>query len=141
MKDQETGVIEGSIATEENFTPELQKIKKAKASKIPKVELAKIIAGVKQKILSLKKPKFITIIILFVAIILVYVGLVVFLAKQPKENQNPSVILPSSTPGVYTKNLPDEITNKKTQYYQDLESLDGDLQNLFFPQTDLNMTF
>lgn len=143
MKDQETGVIEGSIATEENFTPEQKNIQKAKASKMPTISVKKVLAKAKQKILSLKRPKFITIIVLFVSIIAVYVALVVFLSKQPKETGQSIIPFPTPSPTsqTNTKNEPEEIRNKKEQFYKDLESLDSDLRNSAFPQVYLNMTF
>ena len=142
MKDQETGVIEGSIATEENLPgKEPKDQQKGKAPKIPKVQVLKIISAFKQKILYLKRPKFITIIILFLAIVVLYTGLVIFLSKQPKENQSPPIIIPSSTPQANAKELPAEINNKKDAYYKNLEILESDLKNSTFPQVDLNITF
>lgn len=142
MKDQETGIIEGSITTEENFPQgELKNTPKTKTSKIPKISPAKILQKLRQKITYLKRPKFATIVILFLSIIAIYVGLVVFLAKQPKENIDRSIVIPSSTPQTNAKDLPAEITNKKDAYYKDLEILDSDLKNSAFPQVDLNITF
>lgn len=142
MKDQETGIIEGSIATEENFPGEEPKDQqKGKVPKTPKIQISKLFSTLKQKVLFLKRPKFITIIILFLIVMIIYVGLVVFLAKQPKENIDRAIVIPSSTPQVNAKDLPAEITNKKDAYYKDLEILDSDLKNSAFPQVDLNITF
>ena len=141
MKNQETGIIEGSIATEENFSPDKKPVEKPKLSKIPKIQPREIFENLKKKILYFKRPKFITIIILFLSIITIYVSLVVFLSKQPIQNQNKSVVIPNSTPQINTKELPAEINNKKNVYYKDLEILDSDLGNTTFPQVDLNITF
>lgn len=142
MNDQETGVIEGAIVAEENLTPEQKNAPKVKSPKKLKTSAKKLFENVKRKILSLKRPKFITIIILFVSIITVYVALVVFLSKQPTENSGQTILqLTSPTPQINIKNEPEEITSKKEQFYKDLESLDGDLRNSIFPQVDLNITF
>lgn len=142
MKDQETGVIEESIIAEENLAPEQKNGQKVQPVKTPKLSAKKILENVKQKILSLKRPKLMTIIILFASIVTVYVGLVVFLSKQPTENSGQIILQPTSpTPQINIKNEPEEIRNKKEQFYKDLESLDSDLRNSTFPEVDLNITF
>ncbi|OGD86107.1 hypothetical protein A3B51_03150 [Candidatus Curtissbacteria bacterium RIFCSPLOWO2_01_FULL_41_18] len=141
MNDQETGVIEGTIVAEENLTPEQKNAPKVKSPKKLKTSAKKLFENVKKEILSLKKPRLMTIIILFVSIITVYVALVVFLSQQPKETDQS--IIPISSPTFQTniKNEPEEITSKKEQFYKNLESLDSDLRNSIFPQVDLNITF
>lgn len=141
MNDQETGVIEGTIVAEENLTPEQKNAPKVKSPKKLKTSAKKLFENVKQKILSLKRPRLVTIIILFMSVIAVYVALVVFLSKQPEETGQSIIPFSSPTSQTNTKNEPEEITSKKEQFYNDLESLDSDLRNSTFPQVDLNITF
>ena len=141
MNDQETGVIEGAIVAEENLTPEQKNAPNVKSPKKLKTSAKKLLENVKKKILSLKRPRLMTIIILFVSITTVYVALVVFLSQQPEETGQSIIPFSSPTSQTNTKNEPEEITAKKEQFYKNFESLDSDLKNSIFPQVDLNITF
>lgn len=137
MKEEEFGPIEQEITKEE--IP--QKSAGEKPKTLPKIQIAKVKASSLSILNGLKRPKIITLIILFGIGLLVYLGLTLMTTRQEEEETKLSTAetpaVPSATPDATLAN----IAQRVEAYGQKIDSLDNFKKKLAKPIVDLEISF
>ena len=132
--------MEQEIVKEENITP--QENETAKNPPKLNVQPKKILERLKIIALHLKRPKLITIIILFSTLVVIAIALNLLSKKNQEEILSPPAIQtnspsPQASGDISTQN----ITQRVKTYNSKLESLDNYQQKLQRPIVDLDISF
>lgn len=140
MRDQEIGLMESEIVEEENTSTPTSKTDEKTKKKI-KIHPANILGFLKNLVFSFKKPKIITLFILFASIIVVYAGLTLLSVKQ-KETEPSIAKIEAESPSPQATIDPDlaQIQKRVEEYNQKLNNLTS-LKRPAAPQVNLNIKF
>ena len=140
MKDQEIGLMENEIVEEENVSTPTPKTDEKTKKKI-KIYPANILGFLKSLVFSFKKPKIITLFILFASIIVIYAGLTLLSVKQKDEKPNIAKIeAESPSPQATVDPNLAQIQKRVEEYNQKLDNL-ASPKRPSAPQVDLNIKF
>lgn len=136
---QDSQVMEKDILSEENLPQTAQQppqIKHKLAIK-PSVKISLILSKMK----NFKKPKLKTIIILLVAIFVVLLGLLLLSSRQSKEETKTRVKIAIASPQVSADPQFEQTKKEVFNFNNELDSLDSELNNIKFPEIDLDVDF
>jgi len=136
----ESNMMEGDILKEEALT---EPVKKPEPITIPKKSLPKIDpAVIKTKILLFRKPKLITVIVVFLLVILSFSLLIVLDVKRPKEDiVNPDVVIASPKSTSAPDKVETEIEKNLRTYEEKVKNLDDSIGSYPPPKVDLDFEF
>ncbi|OGD88570.1 hypothetical protein A2693_03650 [Candidatus Curtissbacteria bacterium RIFCSPHIGHO2_01_FULL_40_12] len=142
MKDEQTGLMEEEILKEEEkfatpMQPDNKEDKiKSKRAPIRLYDLAKKAA------LSIKRPKIITLFLLFAIILAIYTALALLASKrQPEEITQTTIETSSPSPEVVTDPALIKIANDIDNFKLELDKQEGFSSDLFPPILDLEISF
>src|SRR3990167_9768931 len=145
----EPKIMEKGILSEENVVeqqqPQNQTPKPNKKFQIPlKEQLGRFIEKISGAFLRIKyskKPRIITLGIILALIILVSISLILIAGRKPKEEPKTIVKItipsPNSTPDLEVEQAKKEVLVFKGK----LDALNSELENVNFPQIDLDVNF
>lgn len=138
-QDEET--MEQEITKEENLKAEPSETSPKKAPRI-NIQSKQVFSLLKTFVLRFKRPRMITIIILFSTLVLVSIGLNL-LSKKNQEAASNSVTFQNNSPSPETSTNPntESITKRVKVYTDKLNSLDNYQQKLQKPIVDLDISF
>lgn len=133
------GTMEQEIVTEENL-PQAQQspeIKLKKTFQAPKISTEKIKAGIK----NFKRPKLITLVILFVTLVIISIGLNLLSKKNAEEITPPPAFQNSSQPESSPDPNAQNISARVKIYNTKLDALMDFSKKLQKPIVDLDIEF
>jgi len=141
MKDQQQGLMEEEIITEElGQREESQQTPDAK--KISKFQIKNLLTTTQKIALRFKKPKIATLVLLFIFLIAIYSALALLSKRNQQEIPSvPTVELTSPSPQASIDSKLTEITKKVENYNKKLENLDSYSSKLTPPIVDLEIEF
>lgn len=135
-EEEEFGPIEQEIIKEET-----QKSAGERSKFLPKIQTAKVKASILNILRGVRRPKIITLIILFGIGLLVYLGLTLMTTRQEKEETKPSTQETPTVPSATSDASLTNIAQKVEAYGQKIDSLDNFQKKLAKPIVDLAIDF
>ena len=141
MKDQQQGLMEEEIMTEElGQSEESQQTPDAK--KTSKFQIKNLLTTTQKIAFRFKKPKIVTLAFLFILLITIYSALALLSKRNQQEIPSvPTVELTSPSPQASIDSKLAEITKKVENYNKKLENLDNYSTKLTPPIVDLKVEF
>lgn len=140
MKEQDTNLMEGDILTEEvaSQSPPKGKTRPFIKLKIPNIKMSMIV----EKILTFKKPRFISVLILFLAFVLTLTALIVLSSKKSQQAETlPDVKI--ATPVANSKEIEElrDIFKDLDSYDEKVNNLNDSIDSYRPPVVELNISF
>ena len=137
---QDSGNMEKQIIAEENEPQEqrhAQNIPKKSAYRIPKIDISKLSV----KLIYLKNRKLQLSLLLLLIIVIIFAAFMI-LSKKTAQTEEKTVVKITIASPLPTPDAQLEQAKKDVVIYNnDLESLDWELNNIRFPQIDLDIKF
>lgn len=143
MKDEQTGLMEEEILKEEEQTTAFKQAQmEQKKKKTAKLSLQLFYNFAKKVVLGFKRPKIITLVLLFSAVVVIYTALALLASKkQPEEIIQPTVELSSPSPKTITDPTLLKIAQDVNKFKSELVKQEGFSGDLLPPILDLDISF
>ncbi|KKR78330.1 MAG: hypothetical protein UU23_C0001G0094 [Candidatus Curtissbacteria bacterium GW2011_GWA1_40_9] len=143
MSRQDTNLMEGEILTEETLDENSNKNNEfhnpnSFKPKFPKVNPKTL----KNSLRSIKKTKFLTILLSFIVLITSFSALVILSSKKPQEQiVDPSILITSPKPTPKTNQELQQLLGDINKYTKKIEGLSTSIKNYPPPKVDLEIKF
>src|SRR3989344_8407852 len=137
---QDSGNMEKQIIAEENVQKKqhpAQNTPKKSASRIPKIDISKLVS----KLEYLKNRKFQLSLLLFVILVIIFAAFMMLSKKAPQTGEKTVVKITIARPAPPHDPELEQTKKDVVVFNNDLDSLDWELDNIKFPQIDLDIKF
>ena len=132
MNSESTGPMEQEIINEENIPEPVNQKNEGPKLKLPKIKIN----------LTLKKPRLITLAILFGLIVVIYLGLILLSSKDQNEIVTaPPLVTTTTSPKSSINPQFADLSKKIESYNNKLDNLDDYQKKLALPQVQLDISF
>ncbi len=142
MSKDDTGLMEQEIINEENtkiVPPPVQQ--QNQKSQTTKIQPQKIFSAFKNILISSRKPKLVTLILLFIMILVVYFALILLSQRQKEIPQVPSLTTQNFSPKTSQNPQVSNLNAQISAFNSKLDALDNYQKKLSLPSTELDISF
>ncbi len=142
MKDEQTGLMEEEIAREDKLAQQNPKQTTPAKTKPKAIDPQAVFARTKKIILGIKRPKILTLTILFAVLLTAYTALALLASKkEPPPIAEPQLEIASPTPKQITDPRLLEIADNIEEFKTELEKQEKLTDEFLPPIIDLNISF
>ena len=137
---QDSGIMEKQIMAEENVLQEqtqTQNTPKKPANRIPKIDISQLAAKLKY----LKNRKFKLGLLLLLILVIIFAAFMLLSKKGTQTGEKTVVKITIASPAPIADPQLEQAKKDVVVFNNDLDSLDRELENIKFPQIDLDIKF